>query len=77
MTNRVSKRLVTFRKPFRLDSIERQWPAGNYTIVVEASREVGGREVVRVPFKWAAKGNATVRGQGKSELGAVSATIKR
>ncbi len=35
MTNRVSKRLVTFRKPFRLDSIERQWPAGNYTIETE------------------------------------------
>ena len=32
MTNRVSKRLVTFAHPFRLDSIERQWPAGEYTI---------------------------------------------
>lgn len=52
-------------------------PAGNYSIVVETSREVGGREVVRMPFKWAAKGSATVRGKGKSELGAVSATIKR
>ena len=35
MTNRVSKRLVTFKKPFSLDSIERQWPAGNYTIETE------------------------------------------
>ncbi|PKP80289.1 MAG: hypothetical protein CVT79_15640 [Alphaproteobacteria bacterium HGW-Alphaproteobacteria-18] len=35
MTNRVSKRLVTFNKPFSLDSIERQWPAGNYTIETE------------------------------------------
>ncbi|ABI75796.1 conserved hypothetical protein [Hyphomonas neptunium ATCC 15444] len=35
MTNRVSKRLVTFNKPFRLDSIERQWPAGDYTIETE------------------------------------------
>lgn len=35
MTNRVSKRLVTFNKPFTLDSIERQWPAGDYTIETE------------------------------------------
>lgn len=35
MTNRVSKRLVTFKKPFTLDSIERQWPAGDYTIETE------------------------------------------
>ncbi|MFN3609229.1 MAG: hypothetical protein ACK4Y9_09210 [Hyphomonas sp.] len=35
MSNRVSKRLVTFKKPFRLDSIERQWPAGDYTIETE------------------------------------------
>lgn len=35
MTNRVSKRLVTFNKPFSLDSIERQWPAGDYTIETE------------------------------------------
>lgn len=35
LTNRVSKRLVTFKNPFSLDSIERQWPAGNYTIETE------------------------------------------
>lgn len=35
MTHRVSKRLVTFKKPFRLDSIDRQWPAGDYTIETE------------------------------------------
>lgn len=35
MTNRISKRLVTFSHPFRLDSIERQWPAGSYTIETE------------------------------------------
>lgn len=35
MTNRISKRLVTFSRPFSLDSIERQWPAGSYTIETE------------------------------------------
>lgn len=49
---------------------------GNYTLVVEAAREVGGREVVRLPFAWngnAASGSA----KGTSELGAVSVTLKR
>jgi hypothetical protein len=52
-------------------------PAGNYELVVEAAREVGGREVVRLPFRWPASGNATVRGTGSTELGAVTATIRR
>ena len=48
---------------------------GQYTLVVEAAREVGGREVVRVPFAWPAKAGLTVRGTGNSELGAVSVTF--
>ncbi|MCP1470567.1 hypothetical protein J3E64_002255 [Sphingobium sp. OAS761] len=44
---------------------------GNYTLVVEAAREVGGRELLRLPFAWPPKPGATVRMQGKSELGAV------
>ncbi|KCZ47088.1 hypothetical protein HY17_06680 [Hyphomonas sp. CY54-11-8] len=35
MTNRISKQLVTFRSPFYLDSLEEEWPAGNYTIETE------------------------------------------
>jgi hypothetical protein len=49
---------------------------GNYTLLVEAAREVGGRELVRVPFAWngtSASGSA----KGAAELGAVSFTIKR
>ncbi|PJK15156.1 hypothetical protein CO613_01995 [Lysobacteraceae bacterium NML07-0707] len=50
-------------------------PAGDYVLVVEAAREVGGRELLRIPFKWrnASTGNA----QGKSELGRVSLTSTR
>jgi hypothetical protein len=50
---------------------------GEYVLKVEAAREVGGREVVSLPFTWPAKGNQTVRGAGKTELGAVTAVIKR
>ncbi|MEG3180910.1 DUF2271 domain-containing protein [Sphingomonas sp. LT1P40] len=48
---------------------------GNYTLVVEAAREVGGRELLRLPFSLPKGG--TVRAAGKSELGAVTLTIKR
>ena len=50
-------------------------PAGDYVMVVEAARELGGREVVRVPFAW---GRAnTGRAAGSTELGAVSVTVTR
>ena len=48
---------------------------GDYTLVVEAAREVGGRELVRLPFKWTP--GATARAQGTSELGAVSLAVRR
>ena len=53
----------------------RDLPAGNYVVVVEAARELGGREVVRVPFRWG--GANTARATGSTELGAVSVTVTR
>ncbi|WP_312821104.1 DUF2271 domain-containing protein [Brevundimonas sp.] len=53
----------------------RNLPAGNYTIVVEAARELGGREVVRVPFRWG--GPNTANASGSSELGAVRVAVTR
>jgi len=50
---------------------------GYYVLVVEAAREVGGRELLRLPFAWPARGAAqTVRADGKTELGAVTAVIR-
>jgi hypothetical protein len=48
---------------------------GKYTLVVEAAREVGGRELLRLPFSWPAAATATA--QGSSELGAVRLTVRR
>ncbi|HET9863215.1 MAG TPA: DUF2271 domain-containing protein [Steroidobacteraceae bacterium] len=48
---------------------------GRYQLVVEAVREVGGREVVRVPFEWPIRGAQRGHAQGKSELGAVTLTL--
>ncbi|MFA4891972.1 DUF2271 domain-containing protein [Brevundimonas sp.] len=50
-------------------------PAGDYVMVVEAARELGGREAVRVPFRWGAAN--TARASGSTELGAVSVTVTR
>ena len=45
--------------------------AGEYQLVVEAAREVGGRELVSVPFNWPLQA-AGVSGSGERELGKVS-----
>lgn len=50
---------------------------GQYTLAVEAAREVGGREVVRVPFTWPANGGPrSASAAGSSELGQVTVTAK-
>ena len=51
-------------------------PAGAYQLVVEAARENGGRELVRVPFDWPVKAASTAKAQGEHELGAVSLELK-
>ncbi|MDO8177441.1 MAG: DUF2271 domain-containing protein [Undibacterium sp.] len=51
-------------------------PAGEYQLVVEAAREGGGREVLKVPFQWAAKTEQNAKAQGSHELGLVSLQIK-
>ena len=51
-------------------------PPGNYKLVVEAAREVGGREVVSIPVTIGAAKPTSYRGAGTSELGAVKVAIK-
>ena len=48
---------------------------GEYSLVVEASREVGGRELLRIPFKWDGKTAVDVSTEGKSELGKIQFKI--
>jgi hypothetical protein len=45
---------------------------GKYSLVVEAAREVGGRELLRVPFEWPPKAPTTLDAKGETELGALS-----
>lgn len=52
-----------------------QLTPGQYTLVIEASRELGGREVLRLPFAWTGK-PANAAAKGASELGAVALSIR-
>lgn len=52
-------------------------PAGNYTLRVEVSREVGGREVVSIPFILPLSQNTLpVEVKGKTEVGRVVLSTK-
>ena len=50
-------------------------PEGEYILYVEASREVGGRELVQIPFTWDGTASETQIVSGETELGDVSLTI--
>lgn len=51
-------------------------PAGEYTLLIEASREVGGREMLEIPFVWPPQKQETLSAQGESELGKVSLELQ-
>lgn len=49
--------------------------AGNYELLVEAAREVGGREILRIPFSWPAQTTQAASVQGSNELGRITLTV--
>lgn len=44
---------------------------GDYQLVVEAAREVGGRELLRLPFSWPPQHTVSHSAQGNNELGQI------
>lgn len=58
------------------DAAFQNLPAGEYRVVIEAAREVGGRELQRLPFQWPVTKAETIKAQGSSELGSLSLTLK-
>lgn len=50
--------------------------AGDYQLVVEAAREVGGRELLRLPFSWPPQQSRTESVQGQHELGAITLELQ-
>jgi hypothetical protein len=64
---------------FGANSALKGLPAGEYQLVIEAAREVGGRELLRLPFAWPGKAGAKAvssEARGQTELGAVSLTVQ-
>ena len=49
---------------------------GQYKLMVEAAREVGGRELVSIPFEWPAKQATSLSAKGSSELGQIKLDLK-
>lgn len=47
-------------------------PAGDYRLVVEAAREVGGRELLKLPFQWPPSAAQTQETRGETELGRIA-----
>lgn len=45
---------------------------GDYQLIVEAAREVGGREQVSIPFSWPLAEDASPSAEGERELGKVT-----
>ncbi|GAB2824532.1 DUF2271 domain-containing protein [Comamonas piscis] len=49
---------------------------GQYKLQIEAAREVGGRELLSIPFEWPAKQATSLSVQGKTELGEIKLELK-
>lgn len=49
---------------------------GDYQLVVEAAREVGGRELVRLPFQWPVTDSITHEHSGSDELGRITLQLQ-
>lgn len=69
-TRAVGEHALTFKEPLT------NLPAGQYNLVVEAAREKGGRELVRVPFTWPVQKIVNAKASGKEELGDVVLELK-
>ncbi len=54
----------------------KQLPAGEYHLVVEAAREVGGRELARIPLQWPPQKAITLKETGSHELGQITVEMK-
>jgi len=50
-------------------------PKGQYQLMVEMAREVGGREIVKLPFAWPVANTAKLAAQGSAEVGAVTLVL--
>lgn len=67
-TRAVGKQSLSFNNA---DAPLKQLAPGEYRLVVEAAREVGGRELLRLPFTWPPQQAVSHSAQGNNELGQI------
>jgi len=72
-TRAVGKHRLSFSNA---DAPFKQLAPGDYRLVVEAAREVGGRELLRLPFTWPPQQAVNHSAQGSSELGQINLHLK-
>ena len=49
---------------------------GDYVLNIEAAREVGGRDLVQIPFEWSAENSERVyKASGDNELGNITLRV--
>ncbi|MBE5315965.1 MAG: DUF2271 domain-containing protein [Xanthomonadales bacterium] len=63
------------RHPLKFDSTQpplADLAAGDYRLMVEAAREVGGRELLQIDFQWPPTQAVELSANGQRELGALS-----
>ncbi|WP_020209554.1 DUF2271 domain-containing protein [Gilvimarinus chinensis] len=58
-----------------LSHLTEELEPGQYELYIEASREVGGRELLNVDFDWPVKKAQTLSAQGETELGKLTVTF--
>ncbi|MCB1603286.1 MAG: DUF2271 domain-containing protein [Xanthomonadales bacterium] len=71
-TRKPGKHKITLKS----DEIASHLKKGKYSLFIEASREVGGREVLEIPFDWPLTENFTKSVNGQFELSTVTLQIK-
>lgn len=60
---------------FRFEDALGDLEPGSYRLMVEAAREVGGRELVEIEFDWPVSAQRRLSGGGASELGSITMTL--
>ncbi|MET0676302.1 MAG: DUF2271 domain-containing protein [Bradyrhizobium sp.] len=63
---------------FKIDAAARplsELPPGDYTLIVEAAREVGGRELLRIPFQWPPRAAQVLEAKGEHEISSISLSL--
>ncbi len=64
------------RQTLTVDAGLKSLPAGQYSLVVEAARESGGHDLVKIPFAYNPAKAIAAKGQGDGELGAVAVSYR-